>query len=162
MDKNLADLFRLAQAWSPQDVGIEVSGQQGGFIPWTQQMMIDKQIFFNIATENNKNKPGIRPNTNKMVRFNVTVPWFKSHMMYFPDEMRHERPMMEMMNELQLISPSGIKSKHDDFLDTISQLPLIQTFRPSEEQTQTHDETRDVYDIDNDDDEVTSISSYVV
>jgi len=32
MDKNIDDLFRLAQMYKPQSVGIEVSGQQGGFI----------------------------------------------------------------------------------------------------------------------------------
>ena len=70
--------------------------------------------------------------------------------------------MLEMMNEIQLTAPSGIKSKHDDFIDTISQLASIQTFRPSEEQTQTQDETTDVYDMDHGEDEPDGISSYVV
>jgi hypothetical protein len=34
MDKNVDDLFRLSQEYKPQQVGIEVSGQQGGFIQW--------------------------------------------------------------------------------------------------------------------------------
>ena len=32
MDKNVDDLFRLAQMYRPQSVGIEVTGQQGGFL----------------------------------------------------------------------------------------------------------------------------------
>ena len=36
--------------------------------------------------QGNENKPGIRPNTNKMVRFNIVVPWFKQSRMYFPRE----------------------------------------------------------------------------
>jgi hypothetical protein len=36
MDKNIDDLFELAQKYQPQQVGVEVSGQQGGFIQWIQ------------------------------------------------------------------------------------------------------------------------------
>ena len=43
MDKNIDDLFRLSQKWKPQEVGIEVSGQQGGFIPWIQDQMMTRQ-----------------------------------------------------------------------------------------------------------------------
>ena len=34
MDKNIDDLFVLAQKYKPLSVGIEVTGQQEGFIPW--------------------------------------------------------------------------------------------------------------------------------
>ena len=39
MDKNVEDLFRLAQMYKPQQVGVEVSGQQGGFIQWLKNEM---------------------------------------------------------------------------------------------------------------------------
>lgn len=132
MNKNVDDLFRLAQQYSPQTVGIEVSGQQGGFIPWIQGQMMDRNIWFNLASEANTGKPGIRPNTNKMVRFNIVVPWFKANQMFFPKEMKDTPILMEMYNELSLISPGGFKSKHDDFIDTISMLGSLTTWRPSE------------------------------
>ena len=133
MDKNVDDLFRLAQMYRPQQVGIEVSGQQGGFIPWLQKEMIERNIYFSLASEGNEMKPGIRPNTNKMVRFNTVVPLFKMRKIFFPMERKNEPPMQEAVLELSLVSVSGFKSKHDDFCDTISMLSSLTPWKPSEE-----------------------------
>jgi len=160
MDKNIFDLFRLVALWNPQQVGIEVNGQQGGFIPWIQQMMLDKNCFFNIASENNRGKPGISANTNKMVRFNIVLPWFKSFQMFFPEEMKDTPVMVETMNELALISKAGIKSKHDDCIDSISQLASLTTWRPSEAIPLVKD-SHDVWEIEMEE-ELSRIDSYVV
>lgn len=133
MDANVNDLFRLAQVYKPQSVGIEVTGQQGGFIQWIQGQMLERNIYFPLASEGNDTKPGIRPNTNKMERFNTVVPWFKLRKMFFPIERKGEIPMQECMNELSLASASGFRSKHDDFIDTISMLSSIRAWKPSEE-----------------------------
>ncbi len=140
MDANLDDLFYLARKYNPMSVGIEVSGQQGGFIPWIQKEMMDRNCYFSLASENNSNAPGIRPTTNKMQRFNVVVPWFKQGKMYFPQDMRHSAPMRQFEDEISLVSPSGFKSKHDDFSDTISMLPLMNTFAPSGEMKMRQDD----------------------
>jgi predicted phage terminase large subunit-like protein len=132
MDKNINDLFRLSQKYNPQQVGIEVSGQQGGFIPWIQDQMMTRNIWFTLASENNTNKPGIRPNTNKMVRFNTVVPWFKAGKIYFPTEKKTHFAVAEALNELSLISLSGFRSKHDDFIDTISMLASMTPWKPTE------------------------------
>lgn len=132
MDKNIDDLFRLAQKYNPQSVGIEISGQQGGFIPWIQNEMLHRSIYFTLASDKKTNQPGIKPSTNKMERFNVVVPLFKAHKIYFPEELRHSTEMVEAIDELTLASPSGFKSKKDDFIDTISMLGAIQAWRPSE------------------------------
>lgn len=133
MDKNVDDLFRLAQMYRPQQVGIEVTGQQGGFIPWLQKEMIERNIFFSLASEGNDMKPGIRPNTNKLVRFNTVVPLFKARKVFFPIERKNEPPLQEAILELSLVSVSGFKSKHDDFCDTISMLSSLTPWKPSEE-----------------------------
>lgn len=161
MDKNIDDLFRLAQIYNPQQVGIEVSGQQGGFIQWIQSEMMDRNLFFNLASEGNNNKPGIRPNTNKMVRFNITVPWFKSHMMFFPEELRHTPFIEEFINELSLVSREGFKSKHDDCLDTISMLPSLKVWRPTEV-TKMIKEKHDMWEFEKEDLDDDGIGSYVV
>lgn len=132
MDKNVEDLFRLAQLYMPQSVGIEISGQQGGFIPWIQAQMLERNIYFNIASDKIGNQLGIRPNTNKMVRFNIVVPWFKTHLMYFPTELQETPMIQECLSQLRLVSQAGFKSKHDDCLDCISQLGSLTTWRPSE------------------------------
>ena len=135
MNKNMDDLFRLAQIYRPQSVGIEVSGQQGGFIPWIQSQMLERNIYFPLASDSNNNAPGIRPNTNKMVRFNTVLPLFKARKIYFPIEKKTGSVLSEAMNEITLVAVGGFKSKHDDFLDTISMLSLLQPWKPSEEVT---------------------------
>ena len=133
MDANIDDLFRLAQIYKPQSVGIEVSGQQGGFIPWIRNEMMDRHQFFTLASENNNGAEGIRPTTNKMERFNVVVPFFKSHKIFLPEDMKQSVQIKEAVEELSLASPGGFKSKHDDWIDTVSMLGCLVVWRPSEE-----------------------------
>lgn len=135
MAKNLDDLFRLVVKWNVLEVGIEVSGQQGGFIPWIQDEMLRKNCFFTLASANNSSYPGIKPTTNKLQRFNVVVPWFKQRKVYFPRGYDFNPALTEMLEELRLASVGGFRSKHDDALDTISMLALINAFPPSEENT---------------------------
>ena len=162
MDKNVDDLFRLAQKYSPQSVGVEVSGQQGGFIPWIQNEMLTRNIYFTLASENNSTKPGIRPNTNKMARFNVVTPWFKLGRVFFPQEMKEGLVIGEAMNELKLAAQSGFKSKHDDFIDTISMLSALTPWKPSQVATMTKDSSNDMWDIDIPSEGNDNLSSYIV
>ena len=162
MDKNINDLFRLAQVYKPQSVGIEVSGQQAGFIPWIQDQMMERNQYFNLASEGNKKQPGIRPNTNKMVRFNIMVPMFKAHKVLFPEEMKDSKEMKECMSELRLASQKGFKSKHDDFIDTISQLGSIIAWKPSEDTPSMQEGHSDDIWADDDEEEIDQLSSYVV
>ena len=161
MDKNLDDLFRLAQKYRPQQVGIEVSGQQGGFIPWLQNEMITRNNWFTLASEGNKGKPGIRPNTNKLVRFNIVAPWFKAKKVYFPLEKRNTPEMVEAMQELKLISIGGFKSIHDDFCDTISQLADLTPWKPSQLMPEMDDKGNLLWS-DDDEDQKDRIESYIV
>ena len=132
MDKNIDDLFRLAQIYDPQKVGIEVSGQQGGFIQWIQKEMLVRNQWFSLASDNNSNKPGIRPVTKKLRRFNTVVPWFKSGIVYLPEDLRRTDPLtIEMEEELCSATVDGFKSKHDDVIDTISMLSCFSPWKPS-------------------------------
>jgi predicted phage terminase large subunit-like protein len=166
MDKNIDDLFRLAQVYKPQGVGVEVTGQQAGFIPWIQEQMMQRNIYFPLASEGNQNAPGIRPNTNKLVRFNVAVPLFKAKKVYFPIEKKQTPIMVEAINELSLASTSGFRSKHDDFLDTISMLPVMRAWRPSEEAPLTESAAsapdNRMWEVDVEDVREDRLSSYIV
>jgi len=140
MDKNIDELFRLAQEYSPQAVGIEVSGQQGGFISWIQREMLDRNQWFSLASSGNNSEPGIKPNTNKLVRFQTVVPWFKKGQFFFPIEWKGEHELMiEMEEELSNVTLQGFKSKHDDAADTVSMLALLNTWKPSEAAVQKQD-----------------------
>ena len=68
--------------------------------------------------------------------------------------------MLECMNELKLIAAGGIKSKHDDFIDTISMLAVLQTWRPSGEQPMTKDDSG-VWEQEMEDD-TSALGSYIV
>ena len=146
MDKNVNDLFRLAQSWKPQAVGIEISGQQGGFIPWINEQMMERNIYFTLASEGNKGAPGIRPNTDKMTRFQL-VPWFKTHRFFFPTELKKSPEMIQCMDELTNMSAKGTKSKHDDFCDTISMLSFIPMWKPGSEIEVKHNSGNDIWEF---------------
>lgn len=161
MDANVNDLFRLAQMYKPQQVGIEVSGQQGGFVSWIQNEMITRNIYFPLASENNIGKPGIRPNTNKMVRFNIVVPWFKLSRIFFPKERRDSPEIGEAIEELSLVSPAGFKSKHDDFCDTISMLASLTPWKPSEEVFKVKDVDSVLWEFE-EEEESDNMASYIV
>lgn len=162
MDANINDLFRLAQMYRPQGVGVEVTGQQGGFIQWIQGQMLERNNYFALASEGNSNAPGIRPNTNKLVRFNTMVPMFKAHKMFFPLEKKGEAPLQEAINELSLASVSGFKSKHDDFIDTISMLSSMNPWKPSEEAPLKQGSDGGMWDVDMEEDTVDRLVSYIV
>jgi len=162
MDANIDALFRLAQMYRPQSVGIEVTGQQGGFIQWIQQQMLERNIYFALASEGNDSKPGIRPNTNKLVRFNTVVPWFKARKVFFPVEKKNSAELVEAINELSLVTPGGFKSKHDDFVDTISMLSSLNAWRPSEEAPLRSDEGGKMWELDIEEDFDDRMASYIV
>lgn len=163
MDKNIDELFRLAQIYKPQSVGVEVSGQQGGFIQWIQGQMLERNIYFALASEGNDMKPGIRPNTNKLVRFNTVVPWFKARKIFFPIEKKTSPEIAEAINELSLASVSGFRSKQDDFIDTISMLSSLNPWKPSEEAPMSESSSKDgMWDIDIQETQMDRMASYIV
>ena len=145
MDKNIDDLFRLAQLYTPLGVGVEVTGQQGGFIPWIRGEMMKRNIYFNLTSDSNRGDAGIRPTTNKMQRFNVVLPLFKAKKIMFPEELSNDKPIIEAKEELKNASASGFKSKHDDFIDTISMLSVMQAIKPSKTESFEYSETDRVW-----------------
>lgn len=163
MNKNIDDLFFYAQKYNPQSVGIEVSGQQGGFITWIQDQMMFRNIYFTLASENNSNNPGIKPFTDKLQRFNVVLPWFKTHQMMFPLELRHTPVILELVEELTLAAKGGFKSKHDDVIDAISMLGCMNTWRPSED-VNMHQDTSGIWHLEDEANDIISVldHSYIV
>lgn len=131
----LNDLFLLVQKYSQyslQSVGIETSGQQDGVIDSIQSMMIQKNIFFNIARQKGTNNLGIKPSKghDKLSRFNLVVPLFSQGKFHFPKEMEDDDIMLQFMNEISLATHNGLKGK-DDCIDTISMLAYMDTIKPS-------------------------------
>lgn len=159
MNHTINDLFRLVQEYKPQQVGIEITGQQGAFIQWLQEEMLRRNIWFNFASSDKSGTPGIRPATDKLSRFNLVVPWFKAGKFYFPEEMRSSPIMGQFMQQLRLATTSGLKGK-DDCLDTISMLGYLKPWKPSE--APPMGTTAGVWEIDDETPETGSLSSYIV
>ena len=163
MNKNYDDLFRLVSTYKPLLTGIEVTGQQGGFISTIVDMMQQRNIFFNLAGK--QGSFGIRPVKDKLTRFNVVLPWFKLHKIYFPRELEEDPRVVEFMDELTMASPTGFKSKHDDAIDTISMLGDMynQLFKPSADIEMKYNTSTDTFDIiDATVEEDSPIQSYIV
>ena len=130
MAVNVDDVFRLVQLYVPLLTGVEISGQQKGFVSWLKREMTVRSIYFMIASDKSSGEEGLRPNTSKLTRFNVALPLFKQRKIAFPEELKESAAILEFIDELSSVTPSGFKSLHDDCADTISQLPLIEYFTP--------------------------------
>nr|DAH94566.1 MAG TPA: large terminase [Caudoviricetes sp.] len=158
MDKNIDALFKFVTEYSPQSVGVEVTGQQGGFISWLQREMQTRNIWFNFATGNN-NSPGIRPVTDKLTRFNIVLPWFKAGKIYWPEQMKSSIIMGTFMQQLKLTTVNGIKG-HDDCIDTISMLGYLKPWEPQAGQRKII--VADEYWEDDEPEPVYGMDSYIV
>lgn len=160
MDLTINDLFRLVQEYKPQQVGIEITGQQGAFIKWLQTEMMNRNIWFNFASSEKSGEPGIKPIIDKLSRFNIVVPWFKAGKMYFPEEMKVSAIMAMFLGQIRLVTSSGIKGK-DDCIDTISMLGFLKPWKPSDA-TPLEQDGVEVWELDDMTQERTALSSYIV
>lgn len=122
MDQNMKDLFRLAMKYKPLGVTIEVAGQQYGFLPWIQEKMQLHQHWFNVIET--------RPTANKLAYFMNILPQLKNGEIIFPTEFKDTPELKELMHEFHLVTPAGIKAKHDDCIDGTSRLINIVPQKP--------------------------------
>jgi hypothetical protein len=89
----------------------------------------------------------------------MAVPLFKSGKIWFPEELKDSVELAEMLNELQLATVKGFKSKHDDQIDNISMLGEFNAWKPSEVSTSEHSDGSMLWD---DEPEDVGESSYFV
>lgn len=132
-------LIRMVAKWGKGgrliEVGIETDGQQQLNLFALKQMMVDKNVWFRFARQKGaKDREGIRSKAaggNKLERFKYMMPSFETGKIWFPEELRSTPDMKEMLEELKYISFTTIGSAHDDGLDLISQLGMIEYLLPS-------------------------------
>lgn len=161
MDKSVDALFSLVARYRPMNVGVEVTGQQGGFVPWLQNEMMHRNVFFAFASSNNGKQAGIRPQTDKIARFNLVVPWFKTGKVFYPEQMRTHPTVAAHVEEVTMATAAGFKTKHDDCADTVSQLPLLGAWRPGEEAPMVQNE-KGIWAPEEQDEPTGGYGSYVV
>ena len=124
MQDNIEDLFGYAKKWKPISVGIESSGQQGGFLSIIEEMKLQRNVWFQFAKKPGSKEPGIRPTKDKVHRFVTGVqPKFKQGKVWFPkpeiiksSNYRLFEFVEEMINELSKFTMAGgvTSLKHDD------------------------------------------------
>lgn len=135
MDKSINRLFEFVDEYNPQSVGVEITGQQQGFIKWLMNEMVYRDKFFNLTHHNGE--PGIRPATDKLSRFNMVVPQFKAGKIIFPKEIITTREVQLFMEQISLATRDGLKGK-DDCLDTISMLQYMNPWASAAADTGTN------------------------
>ena len=135
MNETFNQIFRMVSKYNPMQVGIEVTGQQGGFIPLIKDEMLKRNIWFAIARGRGSNREGIAVRTNKMDRFRLTEPFFKRKKIHLPEEIKSSILIQELLEELSTVTIDGIKAVHDDALDMVSQLDQMTIVYPSEYQS---------------------------
>jgi hypothetical protein len=128
-------LFRFVAHHNVHSVGIEISGQQVALIRLLEKEMQDRDIWFELAGEKGKSgtQKGIRPVSNKIVRFKSVVPMIKRKKLHFPLERKNDQIIQEKLHQLDSVTRTSIRSRKDDALDSISMLGLMEINYPSHE-----------------------------
>lgn len=132
-------LFRMISKWGRIgriiEVGVEIDGQQQLNVFALEKMMMEKNIWFRFARQKGQadKQKGIRSKAtggSKHERFKYMMPSFENNKMWFPNEIKDSEDMKEMLEELKYVGYTTIGSKHDDGLDLISQLGMIEYVLP--------------------------------
>lgn len=125
MDEFIKKLLLFVSKYKPLQVGIEVTGQQGGFVQWILNEQIKSQIYFNIKE--------IRPMKDKYSRFLTFAPFYHRKKIKIAESIKSNKAYYnEFIDEISKVTINdGFKSKHDDILDTHSMLQSLDLFPPS-------------------------------
>ncbi len=150
-------LFSMLNRWSSYgrviEVGVEIDGQQQTNIFALEQMMLERNFWFRFAKQKGASsaQQGIRSKAaggNKLERFKYMTPSFEGRKVWFAEELEGTPDMIEMRDELEYLSYESIGSKHDDGIDLISQLGLIEYIIPSNTQGVEETTSRSLFGID--------------
>lgn len=123
------------------EIAVEIDGQQAVHL-YGLKMYLDKVKFrhFHFAKEidpqNNKGcreYDGIKSKNggDKLDRLKLLLPTFMKEQLIFNIQTKHQPAMVIGINQIEQVTFTAIKSKHDDFLDMLSQNALIYTHLPS-------------------------------
>ena len=138
------ELFRLVNRYKRYnglvEVGIEIDGQQKIHLFAIKELMNKKNEYFTIGKQKGGVREGIlskQSKGGKEGRFSVMVPLFQAGKIRFARELSDNASMRELRNELDYVTYDEhgrvqFGSVHDDGLDLISQLAMMNIYAPSE------------------------------
>lgn len=137
------ELFRMLHTWGRYgnhiEVGIEIDGQQKAHIFALKEMMQKKTHYFSFARQKGApiSREGILSKgagTNKHERFRYMLPQFQNRKVWFPSELASTPSMIETIKQLKFTTWTGFAT-HDDAIDCISQLGMVDIRLPMENLT---------------------------
>ena len=135
MGANLKELFKFVRKYNPREVALEVSGQQGAYLSWIDEKMVEEDTYFDIARETNPDRKtygnrGFNPITDKLDRFTQAAPIIEEGKLYIAKQLANSKLVIEFIEELDFATNTGLLAEHDDVIDAFSQLPLIDKVIP--------------------------------
>lgn len=118
------------------EAGVEIDGQQNIHLLALKDRMAKYSLFFAFTRQRGAKigQEGIRSRLqggNKHWRFRSMLPMFQNHKIWFPKELENTTDMKELMEEIRLVTYTSINSKHDDGLDLLSMLGMLDVNFPA-------------------------------
>lgn len=125
VDDFIKMLFSFVIKYKPLQVGLEVTGQQLGFVQWITNEQYKNNVYFNIKE--------VKPNKDKYSRFLTFAPnYHRNKVKIYSSMKQNKRYYDEFIDEISKVTINdGFKSKHDDVLDTHSMLLYLDLYAPS-------------------------------
>ena len=167
------ELFRLVNRYKRFtgliEVGIEIDGQQKIHLFTIKELMNKKNEYFTIAKQKGGVREGIlskQGKGGKEGRFSVMVPLFQAGKIHIARDLDDTSSMRELMNELEYVTYDEhgrvqFGSVHDDGLDLVSQLALMNIYTPSEDTVAIANKYKDPMWYDSEPD-INYTNSYIV
>ena len=137
----IKELFKMTDLWKEnlQGVGIEVNGQQAGAMSFMEEKMFAENKYFFLLSNVGRAEKGIMaaPGMKKYDKFKSIEPWFVVGKLNFPSEFKDDPFIQEFDNEIKLVGKTNTgkkigKARHDDVLDSIAMLGVIEISNPPE------------------------------
>ena len=115
-DETIDRIFQLVLKWKPYEVILEKVAFQLSMKTFIQNEMLKRNIFFNLRmVSRTKSKLGV---------FKAFQPIVELGRFHIPEDTIQDF-VEELLHEMSLITNDSILAKHDDLLDSIAQLTLI-------------------------------------
>jgi len=167
------ELFRLVNEWSRYgraiEVGVEIDGQQAAHIFSLEEMMRKRNEFFTFARQKGKprTQKGILSKSaggSKHERFRLIYPKMQNMKLFFAEEVMLTPDWREAERQMKYTT-WGNFAGHDDFMDCISQLGMIDIIYPmTQTGSYTGSHVRDkqgMWHVHHDEDTASAYDSYV-
>lgn len=129
------NFVKKATGWGARwvDVGVEIDGQQAAHLYGLRKRADERSIPLYLAKQIDPQGTGVtwegirsKGSGDKLWRLKLIEPEYSSNRMYYNETLKYSEDLDELLRELSLTTNLEIKSKHDDGLDLLSQLALIQ------------------------------------